>query len=171
MPKTKMFASGSSVVSVEDNTRKLLILIEGDSTDAIFNSVFILNFESSDNADYQINKNIMKDFIYTAFGHSVTMITIHGLQTSNFDSSSNGMRNITRGGGTTPDIEEYYRKHCISSSEPKILKITTGTGDVVSKPSVYRGYMVAFSRKPMGEDKIQGYGFSITFVCERLSDQ
>ena len=27
--------------------------------------------------------------------------------------------------------------------------------------------MVAFEKKPMGEDKIQGYAFSITFVCQR----
>lgn len=163
-----VFGSGTSVVSVYDSNRKELILIEPD--DNMFKAVYLMNFESSDRADYQVNKSILRDFMYTSFGHGLTTITVAGFQAVGIDTSNNNMASISTNTSRADDIEEYYRKHCISGPDPKVYQITTGTSAIVKKPSVYRGYMVSFSRKPMGEEKIQGYGFSIGFICVKSDE-
>ena len=154
-------------MSVEDINRPELILLQVDGN-TWFSDSFIMNFESTDKADYQINKNIDNKFLFSAFGHSITTLVIHGFQSGSVTVASKSGNNIKLDKSPiNTDIETIYRTHCISSKDPKLVKITTGTSGVCSNGSVYKGLMVAFTKKPMGEDKIVGYGFTLTFVCER----
>ena len=166
-----VFPGGARALAAVDNSRSELILMapENDPKSSVFLDVYIMNFSSLDKADYQINKNIDKGFIYSAFGHAVTSLTIHGFQSPTVN-TINSKGSVSTQRNRTKDIETIYREWCISSNSPKIIKIVTGNSNkdgIVTHGTVYRGLMVAFEKKPMGEEKIQGYAFTITFICQR----
>lgn len=162
-----VFSSGPSVVAVKNNDRKELILLQDmTGNTALLGHTFIMNFDSSVRADYQLGKSMAKEFIYTTFGDSIITLNLAGYQSSTTEyMDDKGKKERSPG---TEDAEKFYMDNCISSSKPKLIKITVGTSGVVTGGTVYKGFMVAFSKKPMGEDKMQGYGFTITFVCERV---
>lgn len=156
----------STVVAVDDASRKILILIQAEGGNASkFPDTYIMNFECADKADYQLNKSLSKGFLFNSFGNSITSIVVTGFQ-------AGGIMVQGRTAAASNNIEEYYRKHSISSDSPTLFKITMGSdGNIVRKPSVYKGYMVGFTRKPMGEEKIQGFGFSLAFMCTAVGDK
>lgn len=163
-----VFPGIAGVIDVQDNSRKELILVEipGAPNPNAFSNLYIMNFDSSDKSDYMINKDISNSFVFTAFGHSVTTIVLSGYQSAGIDQLASNAKKVAKS-KPTEDAEYIYRQHCISGPDPRLVKITTGVSDIVQKGSVYRGYMVAFNKKPMGEDKLQGYAFGITLICER----
>ena len=162
-----VFGDGKpSVMAVEDLSRQILIAIQpvAGSSDP-FPDTFIMNFESSDKADYQLGKSMSNVFLFNSFGHSITHITVSGFQASGIVMDDKGTTN------SQDNLETYYRNHCISSDKPTLFKIsigepsTTGSGTgAIKKPTIYHAYMVAFTRKPMGEAKVNGYAFGISFV-------
>lgn len=166
-----VFPGGACALAAADNSRSELILLspESGSGDNIFLNVYIMNFSSIDKADYQINKNIDQSFIYSTFGHAVTALTVHGFQAPDMN-VINSKNKITTSRKRYKDIETVYREWCIASPTPEIIKIVTGNSasdGIVKEGTVHRGLMVAFEKKPMGEEKIQGYGFTISFICQR----
>lgn len=162
----KVFASNKpgeikpSVMAVDDTSRKILIDIQPVANDVPkFPDTFIMNFESADKADYQLSKSLSNAFLFNSFGHSMTTIGVSGFQASDIwlDSSKNN--------GNPINIEEYYREYCIASDTPVLFKLAISESDAIMKtPTIYHAYMVSFTRKPMGEAKINGYGFSISFI-------
>lgn len=163
---SKVFDASVPVMAVYDNSRKELIVLQAmGKSDVLFNDTFIMNFSSNDRADFQLSKSLANGFGFTAFGHNITTIVISGYQAKGTKYFRNGSADNSITGSS--DAENFYRKHCISSDDPSLIKITTGTSGAVDNGTVYRGYMVAFSKKPMGTEKIQGYSFDITFACEK----
>lgn len=163
---TKVFADNrASVMAIADTSRKVLIHIQPVSNNVkLFPDTFIMNFESADKSDYQLNKSLSNTFLFNAFGHSVTTIVVSGFQADAVYADSDvGVNSVS---STPPvNIEEYYRKYCISSDTPALFKLAISEADAIMKnPTIYHAYMVSFTRKPMGEAKVNGYGFSISFI-------
>ena len=149
-----VFPGISGVVDIYDNTRTELILVEFEGAKANepkpFSNLYIMNFESSDKSDYMVNKDIANSFLFTSFGHSATTMILSGYQSSGVTQTRDKGKTLTKS-NPTDDAEYIYRQYCISGPTPRTLRITTGVNGIVTKGSVYRGYMVSFTKKPMGE--------------------
>lgn len=160
---SSVFDTMGSISSIDaSNRRKELIRlsIEGENESIILDNAYIMNFEATSACDYQLSRSISGDYLYTAFGYDAIPVTIHGFQALVADPSS---------GSATPaeDAETFYTYNCISAENPKVIKITTGSSGIVTNGAVYRGFMVSYTKKPFGESKANGYGFAITFICEK----
>lgn len=171
---SSVFTNSSTLFHVNDNTVPLLLFIRvagtgaGSSlTDNPFNNVDITNFSTKSNADFSVQRSASGGFVYNVFGNSAVIVTLDGVQSDVNHPTGKG------------DIEAYYTKHNIAAADKDrvLVKITaihhtTSTLDGKERlnqnapdTTEYVGYLVGFTKKPMGQDKIAGYGFQLSLVC------
>lgn len=182
---SNIFPSGGTMFVVNDNSVPLLLLIKvaseasGDGVNTQkgasnpFDEIDIMNFSTKTNCDFQIQRSASGGFVYNVFGNNICQITLEGIQ------APPSARKSTTGG-----IEAYYNKSNISGKSRALISITaayyttqdtkqkdgtfvktTDLKSVHAETVTYQGYMVGFRKKPMGQDKIPGYGFTLDLVC------
>lgn len=169
-----IFKDNCSIKEVDDSNVPLLLLIQnssdnltGTSTDGVkkaFDDVNIMNFRAKSTCDVQIDRNASGGFTYNSFGKGMYEVTLDGFQSP-----------ITNNVRSAGDIESYYNDSCISGPNRSKIKITAAyiqpsanpeiNGSAPVKAITYSGYMVDFVKKPLGSDKIPGYGFSLSLLC------
>ena len=156
------FTTGAYVTSGQDDSRKTLIAVQDKEGKAMFNNCFLTNFESNRTSDASIMKNLSHGFMFTTFGSSPITVTVSGIYSGEgtyADSDdSNGYNEL--------DPEALFDLHNISGQDRKLITITTmySSKDSKCKPIQCVGYMTAFRKNPMSDDKIQAYGFTITLI-------
>ena len=168
-----IFNDSCSIKEVDDDKVPLLLLIQnsdnnltGTSADTVknvFESVNIMNFSAKNTCDVQIDRNASGGFTYNSFGKGMYQVVLEGFQTAGSNT------------GNKIDIESYYSKSCISGPERAKIRITAAYIRPSAKPQVngqstaeaitYSGYMIDFTKKPMGTEKLPGYGFTLSLLC------
>lgn len=182
---SNVFTNNSTMFHVNDNTIPILLFIRLDGTgagsglgDSPFNKVDITNFSTKSNADYTLQRSASGGFVYNVFGNSAVFVTLDGVQAAVTGATKEG------------DIESYYTQHNISADNKNrdriritalqtIPETVTGAGGKQSvrrkqepaEATEYVGYLVGFHKKPMGADKIAGYGFQLTLICSIADKQ
>lgn len=168
-----IFKDNCSIKEVADSKVPLLLLIQntsknltGTSADTVksaFDYVNIMNFSVKNSCDVQIDRNASGGFTYNSFGKGLYEVILDGFQAP--------VSKIQRGG----DIETFYNKSCISGEERAKIRITAAyiqpsantniNGSAPAESITYSGYMVDFVKKPLGHEKLPGYGFTMSLLC------
>jgi hypothetical protein len=170
---------------VNDDTIPILLFIRLDGQgagsglgDSPFNKVDITNFSTKSNADYTIQRSASGGFIYNVFGNSAVFVTLDGIQAAVTGATKEG------------DIESYYTLHNISADNKNRARIRITALQTIPRIDIdkdgkqtvkreqgpaeateYVGYLVGFHKKPMGAEKIAGYGFQLTLICSIADKQ
>lgn len=152
-------------------TKKNITGTDADQVKSAFDRVNIMNFSAKTTCDIQLDRNASGGFTYNTFGKGLYYVTLEGFQTA-----SNGDTLYSKG-----DIESYYNRCCMAGAEREKIRITASyvtynknvkdksgnpiNNDVHAEAITYVGYMTDFIKKPLGTDKIPGYGFTLSLVC------
>ena len=165
----RIFTSNPPVIAQYDETRQPTLLITSVDGKCVFENVFLMDFNNQIVDDFQTIKMFDKGFQFVTFGRSPVYMTVGGLQPFNVvapDAKGENSGN-SRMDSKNSDVETYFREHSLSSPAPQILTINTNVKQKTSKASegIYNAYMWQFNKLPNEDDLVQGYKFTIRFVC------
>lgn len=162
----RIFTSNPPVIAKFDSTRQPTLLITGKEGNCVLENVFLMDFNNQITDDFQTVKMFDKGFQFVTFGRSPIYMTVGGIQAFNVvaPTVSEKNANITQ---NNSDVETYFREHSLSSSSPYMLTINTNVKTSGSKASegIYNSYMWQFNKLPNEDDLVQGYRFTIKFIC------
>ena len=151
MAKSIFELDSRMIVSSSGSRKRALITLAIGSSQAV-EGLFIIDFSKDMAVDYQSARGLDGGHLLLSFGDRLTGITLQGIQPFEKPECYKG---------AFVDVEKIYEAKKLSSKTPGLVRMAVAGG------AVYRGYMVAFTQRPLGNDPLNGYSFVLTIVGEK----